>query len=333
MKTIIIAEIGINHNGSITHAKRLIDAAAKAKADFAKFQTFIAKEHITKNSPKAEYAKSGLKDNLSMLESVKQWEFNEDQHRNLISYCEKKNIKFLSSPFDISSINLLNKLKIGIIKIPSGEITNLPYLEKVGSLKKRVILSTGMSNLKEIENAIKILKRSGTPKKNITILQCNTSYPTPLSDVNLNAMIAIRERFNIEVGYSDHTIGVEAPLAAVALGARIIEKHLTLDKQDIGPDHKASMEPEDFMQMVKQIRIIETLKGSKKKICTNSEKANQIIARKSIVASTFIKKGSVFNKKNLVIKRPGLGISPMKFYKIIGLKAKKDFLEDELIEL
>ena len=268
-----------------------------------------------------------------MLDSVKQWEFNEDQHKNLIRYCKKKNIKFLSSPFDISSIKLLNKLKIEIFKIPSGEITNLPYLEKIGSLKKKVILSTGMSNLREIKDAIKILNKNGTIKKDITVLQCNTSYPTPLIDVNLDAMITIKNQLNIEVGYSDHTKGVEASLAAVALGATIIEKHLTLDRDDNGPDHKASMEPNDFKNMVKQIRMIETLKGSKNKRCTKSEKENQIIARKSIVASTNIKKGTVFDLKNLTIKRPGSGISPMKIYKIIGLKAKKDFYKDELIKL
>lgn len=330
-KVFIIAEAGVNHNGSIELAKKLIDKASEAGADAVKFQSFKAEKLVTKNAKKAEYQEETTGDEENQFEMIKKLELDYEKHRELIKYCDEKNIIFLSSPFDLESIDLLSNLGLEIFKIPSGEITNLPYLRKVGSLNKKVILSTGMSTLGDIENALKILRSNGT--NDITVLHCNTEYPTPIIDVNLNAMNTIRDAFKVKVGYSDHTLGIEVPIAAVALGAIVIEKHFTLDKAMEGPDHRASLEPDELKEMVRCIRNIEQALGDGVKKLTESESKNINIARKSIVASRDIIKGDVFTEENLAIKRPGDGISPMRWDEIIGRMSKRDFREDELIEL
>lgn len=330
-KVFIIAEAGVNHNGSIDLAKELIDKASEAGADAVKFQSFKAESLVTKNAGKAEYQKEATGNYESQFDMIKKLELDYDRHEELLNYCKLKNIMFLSSPFDLESIELLNRLGLEIFKVPSGEITNLPYLRKIGSLKKKVILSTGMSTLGDIEKALEILRISGTT--DITILHCNTEYPTPIADVNLKAMNTIKDAFKIDVGYSDHTLGIEVPIAAVALGARIIEKHFTLDKTMEGPDHRASLEPNELKKMVRCIRNIEQALGDGIKRLTESESQNINIVRKSIVARKDIKKGEVFSEKNLLIKRPGDGISPMRWDEIMGRKAKKEFIEDELIRL
>ncbi len=327
----IIAEAGVNHNGDINLAKKLIDVAVKAKADAVKFQTFKAEKLVSKNTKKAKYQQETTDKNESQFDMIKKLELDIDTHRELISYCEDKKIMFLSTPFDLDSIDLLNDLKLPIFKIPSGEITNLPYLEKIGALNKKVILSTGMSNIVEIEDALNILISNGTKKENITILHANTQYPTPMSDVNLRAMQTIGDTFDIAYGYSDHTLGIEVDIAAVAMGASIIEKHFTLDKTMDGPDHKASLEPNELMSMVQGIRNIELALGSSIKQPSASELPNIEIVRKSIVANVNIKKGEVFNKDNLAVKRAGNGISPMKWFEIIGSIANKDYKEDDRI--
>ncbi len=331
MSVFIIAEAGVNHNGSIELAKQLVDVASKAGADAVKFQTFKAKSLVSRNTQKAEYQKESTDKYESQFEMLKRLELDIDAHKILIEYCKIKNIIFLSSPFDLDSIDLLNSLKLDIFKIPSGEITNLAYLRKVGSLKKRVILSTGMSNMLEIKEALSILIREGTLKENITILHANTMYPTPMEDVNLNAMLSIGKELDIAYGYSDHTLGIEIDIAAVAMGASVIEKHFTLDKTMQGPDHKASLEPKELQEMVKAIRNIELALGSSIKKPTKSEIPNMAIARKSIVASTIIAKGQIFTQENIAIKRAGNGISPMKWDDIIGSVATKNYNEDELI--
>lgn len=330
-RVFIIAEAGVNHNGSIELAKQLIDKASEAGADAVKFQSFKAERLVTRNARKAEYQKLTTNSRESQFEMIKKLELDYNKHRELIDYCHSKNIMFLSSPFDLESIELLNELGLEIFKIPSGEINNLPYLRKIGSLKKKVILSTGMSTLGDIENALTILRSSGTT--DVTVLHCNTEYPTPMKDVNLLAMKTIKDAFKVEVGYSDHTLGIEVPIAAVALGATVIEKHFTLDKTMEGPDHKASLEPEELKEMVRCIRNIEQALGDGVKRLTESESKNIKIARKSIVAGRDIKKGEIFTEKNLAIKRPGDGISPMRWDEVIGKIAKRDFLEDELIEI
>ena len=332
-KTIIIAEIGVNHNGNINLAYKLIDKASEAGADYAKFQTSIASYHISKYAEKAEYQKRNTKKKESQVEMAKKLCLKFSDFPKIYNYCKKKKIKFLSSPFDIPSIKFLKKFNKKTFKIPSGEITNLPYLEEIGRLQSKIILSTGMSNIKEILNAVNVLIKFGTKKKNITILHCNTEYPTPYKDVNLKAMIKIKNYFNCSVGYSDHTLGTIVPVVAVALGAEVVEKHLTLNRKMSGPDHKASLEPSEFKEMVKQIRLTETLLGTNKKIVSRSEKKNIRIARKSIVASKKIFKGEAFTAKNLLVKRPSTGISPMNWYKVIGKKAKKNFNEDEIIKI
>jgi len=331
MSVFIIAEAGVNHNGSVELAYKLIDVAAKSGADAVKFQTFKAENIASKNAPKAEYQKYTTNQSESQFEMLKKLELDEEVHKELIAYCNDKDIIFLSSPFDLDSIDLLSDLGLDIFKIPSGEITNLPYLKRIGSLSKQVILSTGMSTLEEIGNALDVLTNAGTSKENITVLHANTMYPTPMEDVNLNAMLSIQKKFGIAVGYSDHTIGIEVDIAAVAMGASIIEKHFTLDKTMDGPDHEASLEPDDLKGMVSAIKNIEKALGSSQKKPSPSESLNIKTVRKSIVANQNIKKGDLLTEKNLTVKRPGLGISPMKWDEFIGKVASKDYNADELI--
>jgi len=331
MSVFIIAEAGVNHNGSIELAKQLIDVASNSGADAVKFQTFKAENLVSKNTQKAEYQKKTTDILESQFDMIKKLELDVNTHKELIAYCQEKNIMFLSTPFDHDSIDFLNELGLKIFKIPSGDITNFPYLKRVGALGKQVILSTGMSTLKEVGDALTILVGTGTQKANITVLHANTMYPTPMEDVNLNAMLAIQEEFGVAIGYSDHTLGIEVDIAAVAMGASIIEKHLTLDKTMEGPDHKASLEPEELKDMVVAIRNIENALGSYEKKPSPSEIVNMDVARKSIVASCIIKKGELLSDKNLIAKRPGTGLSPMKWDAVIGTKATKNYQEDELI--
>ena len=330
-KTLIIAEVGPNHNGSLKLAYKYIDLCKKIGADIVKFQTSVPHLHISKFAEMAKYQIKNCKYKSSQLKMAKKISLPLEDFIKLKKYCLKKKIGFLSTPFDIKSINLLNKIKLNCFKIPSGEITNLPYLREIGRLNKKIIISTGMANLKEIENAIKVLIKSGTSKKKISILHCNTEYPTPYKDVNLKAMKSLEKKFRCPVGYSDHTTGIEIPIAAVALGASIIEKHITLNKNMKGPDHKASIEPKDFENMIKGIRIIEKSLGDGIKKASSSEIKNIPIARKSIVALTKIKKGEVFSEKNLTVKRPGTGLSPMLWDRVLGKKSHKDYIEDQLI--
>jgi len=332
-KTLIIAEVGVNHNGSIKIAKKLVDVAKDCGADAVKFQTFTAEKLVRFNAEKASYQKDIFGTDETQFNMIKKLELDVIAHKELIDYCTKIGIIFLSSPFDLDSIDLLVDLGLEIIKIPSGEIVNLPYLEKIGKLKKRIILSTGMADLGEIKNALDVLISSGTEKDDITVLHCNTEYPTPYEDVNLNAMATIKRAFGVKVGYSDHTLGIEVPIAAVALGAEVIEKHFTLDKNMKGPDHKASLEPSELKAMVNGIRKIEKALGDGIKKPSKSEQKNINVVRKSIVAIKPIKKGEIFSEENIGVKRPGTGISPMKWYKVIGKTAKKDFETDEWIVL
>jgi len=327
----IIGEAGVNHNGSIEVAKELIDVAVEAGVDAVKFQTFKTENVISKNAEKADYQKETTGSQESQFDMVKKLELDVDTHHILIEYCKAKNIIFLSTPFDLDSVDLLNNLDLKIFKIPSGEITNLPYLIKIGNLNKKIILSTGMADIGEIEDALDILIQAGTSKENITVLHANTMYPTPMEDVNLKAMITIGNTFDIAYGYSDHTLGIEVDIAAVAMGATVIEKHFTLDKTMQGPDHKASLEPAELKNMVNSIRNIELALGISVKKPSNSEKPNIIIARKSIVANCEIKKGDIFTENNLAIKRPGNGISPMNWYEVLGTVAQKNYMQDELI--
>ena len=331
MSSYIIAEAGVNHNGSLELAKNLVDKAKEAGADCVKFQTFIANKIVSKNAAKADYQKKQTESAESQHEMLKKLELSFDDFIELNNYCKEIGIEFLSTAFDFESIDFLNQLGMQVWKIPSGEITNLPYLIKIAKLNKKVILSTGMSTMREIEDAVNILKDHGASE--LIILHCTTEYPTPYEDVNLNAMLAIKERFGYEVGYSDHTMGIEVPIAAVALGAKVIEKHFTLDRTMDGPDHKASLEPSELKTMVDAIRNIELSMGTGIKEPADSEKKNIAIARKSIVANQSIKKGDILTETNLTVKRPGDGISPMKWFEIIGTKAIRDFEEDELIEI
>lgn len=331
MSVFIIAEAGVNHNGDIKLAKQLIDVAVKAGVDAVKFQTFKTEKVVSKNAQKADYQKQTTNSAESQYEMIKKLELDVQAHYELMEYCQQKNIMFLSTPFDHDSIALLNNLGLKKFKIPSGEITNLPYLRTVGALKKKVILSTGMADLGEIEDAIDILLAAGTIKENITILHANTMYPTPMQDVNLRAMQTIGQAFGCPFGYSDHTLGIEVPIAAVAMGASCIEKHFTLDKNMEGPDHKASLEPQELTAMVKAIRNIEQALGSAIKKPSPSEQPNMEIARKSLVATCEIKIGEKLNANNIAVKRPGNGISPMRWDEIIGTVALKDYQEDELI--
>jgi N,N'-diacetyllegionaminate synthase len=309
----------------------MIDAAKESCVDAVKFQTFKAERVVSKKAEKAQYQKDATNESESQFEMLKKLELDVETHKELIAYCEKKSIMFLSTPFDHDSIDMLRDLGLEIFKIPSGEITNLPYLRHIGSLGKRVILSTGMSDLREVGDALNILINAGTSKDNITVLHANTMYPTPMEDVNLNAMFTIQTEFGVTIGYSDHTLGIEVDIAAVAMGASCIEKHFTLDKTMDGPDHKASLEPEELKAMVNAIRNIEKALGSGRKKSSPSESVNIDIARKSIVASQSIKKGDKLSSKNITTKRPGTGISPMKWDDIIGASAKRDYQMDDLI--
>nr|WP_042331807.1 N-acetylneuraminate synthase [Desulfosporosinus orientis] len=331
MHTYIIAEAGVNHNGDILLAKKLIDTAKTSGADAVKFQTFIAKNVVSKNAQKAAYQKQTTGENESQLEMVKKLELSFDDFRELKNYCDKKAISFLSTPFDLESIDFLETLDMPIYKVPSGEITNLPYLIKIARIGKPVIMSTGMSELDEIALALEALQDNGAGT--ITLLHCNTQYPTPFEDSNLRAMLMLKDSFDIKVGYSDHTLGIEAPIAAVALGAAVIEKHFTLDKCMEGPDHQACLNPQELKAMVTAIRNIELALGDGLKRVSKSEEPNKIAARKSIVAKRTIVKDEIFTEENITVKRPGCGISPMKWFDVLGKKAKHDFYEDELIEL
>lgn len=333
-RTLIIAEAGVNHNGDINLAKKLIDAAVEAGVDYVKFQTFKASKLVSKDAQKAAYQKTNTQDtDDSQLSMLKKLELTNDMHDEIINYCCAKGIKFLSTPFDIDSIVLLQSKGLEIGKIPSGEITNLPYLRAMAQAFPFIIISTGMANLNEIGDALKVLYRYGTKRENVTVLHCNTEYPTPMHDVNLLAMNAIGKEFDVKFGYSDHTLGIEVPIAAVALGATVIEKHFTLDKNMDGPDHIASLEPNELLSMVLAIRNIDIALGNSIKIATSSEIVNKDIVRKSIVAKTTIKSGDVFSEINLTTKRPGSGISPMDWDNVIGKVATCDFVEDEIITL
>jgi len=330
-KIVIIAEAGVNHNGDIRLAKKLVDAAKDAGADIVKFQTFQADSLASVNAEKAEYQLHTTDAGETQREMLKKLELTYEMHVELIRYCRETGIEFLSTPFDLESIDLLESLGMRMYKIPSGEITNLPYLRKIGSLGKPVILSSGMSTMQEIKDAVRILRQSGA--LDVAVLHCNTQYPTPMQDVNLNAMASIRREIGVKVGYSDHTQGIEVPVAAAALGAEIIEKHFTLDKAMEGPDHKASLEPAELKAMVKAVRNIEAAMGSGRKSPTPSERNNLSVVRKSIVAKTAVKEGELFTEESITVKRPGNGLSPMLWDEVIGMQAGRDFEEDEMIEL
>lgn len=332
-KTIIIAEAGVNHNGSLDLAKELVLAAKRAGADYVKFQTSVPEKLISKVAKMAEYQKTNIGKEESQLEMLRKLVLKLEDFSVLKEYCDQQGIKFMSTPFDLTSIDVLEPLGMDYWKIPSGEITNLPYLRKIAKLHQPVILSTGMSCLGEIEDALRVLTEEGINKEQISLLHCNTEYPTPFEDVNLKAMLTLKECFDVRVGYSDHTKGIEVPIAAVAMGAEIIEKHFTLDKTLPGPDHVASLEPQELKAMVDSIRNIEKATGSGIKQVSSSEKKNIAIARKSIIAARDIKAGETFTEENLTVKRPGNGICPMRWDEVIGQTAKRDFVEDELIEL
>ncbi len=325
----VIAEAGVNHNGDIEIAKRLIDAAVEAGADAVKFQTFKAEQLVCRDAKKAEYQLATTDKSESQYDMLKKLELNTEEHEILMKYCDQKNIMFLSTPFDIESIMLLSELGLQIYKIPSGEITNLPYLQEVGKHRKKTILSTGMSSMDEVKAAVDVLQKAGA--NDIILLHCNTQYPTPITDVNLLAMVQMREELGLPVGYSDHTQGIEIPIAAAALGAVVIEKHFTLDRSMEGPDHKASLEPDELQVMVSSIRKVEEAMGDGIKKPTSSEFSNMAVARKSIVAKCNIRTGELFTKDNLTTKRPGTGISPMRWNEIIGTVAQRDYGKDEMI--
>lgn len=328
-KVLIIAEAGVNHNGDINLAKKLIEQAAKAGADVVKFQTFKANSCVSVSAKKAKYQLETTAKEESQLEMIQKLELSYESHFELMKHCKKHGIAFLSTPFDLESVEFLRGLDLPYFKIPSGEITNLPYLKAVAKCKKRVLLSTGMANLGEVEAALTILRKNGT--RNITLLHCNTEYPTPFEDVNLNALKTLKEAFKLEVGYSDHTEGIVASLGAVALGAVVIEKHFTLDKTMEGPDHRASLEFEELRALCKGIRELEKALGSGIKKASKSEAKNKIIARKSLVAKREIQKGEKFSIENLTTKRPGSGISAMRYEEYLGKRALKTYKKDELI--
>jgi N,N'-diacetyllegionaminate synthase len=331
--TLIIAEAGVNHNGDMDLAFELVEKAAASGADIIKFQTFEAKNLVTKTAEKAQYQRSNTSVAESHYQMIKNLELKKNDHHRLIGHCRKHNIEFFSSAFDLDSLWFLADLNLSRYKVPSGEITNLPYLRQMGAYQKPIILSTGMSNMDDIGSALIALESAGTSRDKITVLHCSTEYPTPIGDVNLNAMRTIRETFNVEVGYSDHTSGIEVAIAAVALGATVIEKHITLDRSLPGPDHSASLEIKEFTQMVESIRNIEKAMGDGIKVPSLIEMSNMTVARKSIVALTFISKGQMFTYDNLAFKRPGTGLSPMKIDSVIGECANKDFYPDEVISI
>lgn len=332
--TLIIAEAGVNHNGSIELAKQLVDKAAEAGTDYIKFQTFKSEKLVSKSAKQAEYQKKNIgKEGETQLSMLKKLELSEENHLELISYCRSKGIRFFSTAFDLSTIDLLHSFNLGFWKIPSGEVTNYPYIKKIASFHEPIILSTGMCELSDIEAALNVLLEEGVSRDDITILHCNTEYPTPFEDVNLKAMIEIEKRFKVKIGYSDHTKGIEVPIAAVALGASVIEKHFTLDRNMEGPDHKASLEPDELKLMVSSIRNIEKSLGTGHKVISESERKNIAVARKSIVAACLIKKGELLTEDNLTVKRPGTGISPMRWNDVVGTFASRDYEEEELISL
>jgi N,N'-diacetyllegionaminate synthase len=334
-KVLIIAEAGVNHNGNLENAFKLIDAAVDAGVDYVKFQTFKSENLVSKSAKKADYQIQNTGNSTdSQYEMLKKLELSHENHELLIDYCKQKNIQFFSTAFDLDSLQYLKEIGLDLVKIPSGEITNLPYLRKAAQLFNKVILSTGMCTMEDIEAAINVFLAEKISKENITILHCNTEYPTPMNDVNLKAMLSIQQEFGTDIGYSDHTLGIEVPVAAVALGASVIEKHFTLDNTMEGPDHAASLEPNQLKEMVKAIRNIEqAISGDGIKKPSESEMKNIEIARKSIVTSTQILKGEIFTEENLTIKRPGTGISPMKWDEVIGKVATKDYSTDDLIEI
>ena len=333
--TLIIAEAGVNHNGSIELAKKLVEKAKEAGVDYIKFQTFKASKLVTKAAKQAEYQQKNIgKEGDSQYQMLKKLELSPEEHEVLIDYCHQLGIRFFSTAFDFDSIDYLHSLNLGLWKIPSGEVTNYPFLKRIAAFNEPTILSTGMCDMEDVRSAVEALYNNGLSKKNLILLHCNTEYPTPFEDVNLKAMDALRKEFGVEVGYSDHTKGIEVPIAAVALGATVIEKHFTLDRNMEGPDHKASLEPDELKAMVSAIRNIEkAVGGDGTKHVSDSEKKNIAIARKSIVAASDIKAGEEFTEQNLTVKRPGNGISPMKWDEIVGKKAIRDFAEDELIEI
>lgn len=331
---LVIAEAGVNHNGSMSIAKQLIDKAVEAGVDIIKFQTFKSEKLVSKTAKQAEYQKRNIgKGDAAQLDMLKKLELSVEDHHELIQYCKKLNIRFWSTAFDIESVDFLHSLNMGLWKIPSGEITNYPYLKKIASFHEPIILSTGMCELTDIEAALNVLIEEGVNKDDITVLHCNTEYPTPFADVNLKAMLEIGGKFGVKIGYSDHTKGIEVPIAAVALGATVIEKHFTLDKGMEGPDHKASLEPDELRSMVSAIRNIELALGTGHKEISASERKNIEIARKSIVAACDIKKGELLTEENLTAKRPGTGISPMRWKEVLGKVATRDYSEEDMIVL
>lgn len=329
-RTLIIAEAGVNHNGDINIAKKLVDAAADAGVDYVKFQTFKADKLVNKDAKQADYQIENTGVVESQYQMLKRLELTDENHHILIDYCDKKGVKFLSTAFDFESIEFL-KDKLDFYKIPSGEITNLPYLIKVAKLKLPIVMSTGMANMQEVKEALAVLIAHGINKEDVTILHCNTEYPTPMKDVNLLAMKTIEKELGVEIGYSDHTLGIEIPISAVTLGATVIEKHFTIDKTMEGPDHKASLEPNELKAMVAGIRAIELAMGNGIKTPSESEQKNIKVARKSLVALTDIKEGEVFNESNITVKRPGTGISPMKWNEVLGSRASRNYKADELL--
>lgn len=329
---VIIAEAGVNHNGDLKLAEQLVDAASAAGADYVKFQTFKASELTTPDAPMASYQEQNLKQSGTQQDMLKKLELSPEQHHHLIRYCEKKGIKFFSTAFDFGSFEFLKSLKLGVWKIPSGEITNWPFLKSIAALNEKTYLSTGMSELHEVEAAVNCLLQNGLQKDRLCVLHCNSDYPTPMHDVNLLAMAELGKKMVLPFGYSDHTLGIEIPVAAVALGAVVVEKHFTLDRNLPGPDHKASLLPEELKAMVAAIRNIEKALGSPGKKPSSSEIKNRDIVRKSIVARVAIAKGEQFTEKNLTVRRPGTGLSPMKWEKVIGQKAHRQFQPNEMID-
>ncbi len=325
----IIAEAGVNHNGKLSIAKQMVLAAKEAGADYIKFQTFYPKALVSEYAEKADYQKKDMEDMESQLEMLERLSLSHDDFIGLKDYCQEQGIGFLSTPFDMESVRFLDKLNMDFWKLPSGEITNLPYLLEIAKTGKPVVMSTGMCELKEIEAAVTCLKKGGV--KELILLHCNTEYPTPMEDVNLKAMLTLRKVFSLAVGYSDHTQGIEIPIAAAAMGACVLEKHFTLDRMMKGPDHSASLEPGELKEMVRAVRNVERAIGTGNKKPSESEKKNMEVVRKSIVAKCEIAKGEIFSEENLAVKRPGIGISPMKWFEIIGKRAERDFKADEII--
>ncbi|MEE0974523.1 MAG: N-acetylneuraminate synthase [Muribaculaceae bacterium] len=332
--TVIIAEAGVNHNGSLEMAKKMVDAAADAGVDYVKFQTFCSELLVTASAAQADYQRrEAQSEDSSQLAMLRKLELSHADHLALVDYCKQKGVKFLSTAFDLPSVDFLDGLGVDFWKVPSGEITNLPYLCKIAATRRPIVMSTGMSDLDTVKESLDFLLGEGAERKDITLLHCNTEYPTPFADVNLNAMITLRNELGVATGYSDHTLGIEVPVAAVALGAEVIEKHFTLDRNLPGPDHKASLLPDELKAMVSAIRNIEKALGTGLKRVTDSEAKNIVAARKSIVAAVAIKAGEVFTEENLTVKRPGNGLSPMKWYDVVGRQASRDYQPDEPIEI